>query len=399
MKMENLISDALCQPSDFVPYYVSSRLAEMYPDSAIVESEYWSFDIDEFARAGHCSIMSVTSVHQQVQTIWQGREEDLGREIENGWCSVFWEDQLIDVVSITWTDAGCETTRHWIIAQAPETAQGFLRAVCEYCDDVHGEILVYDDGYWTKDEKLFDAIRLSTFENLVLPQSLKTELREDFRRFLASRDLYERLGIPWKRGVLLIGPPGNGKTHTIKALVNELRLPCLYIKSFQQSRSTEQSSMRRVFERARLSAPCLLIMEDLDAMVNDENRSFLLNELDGFADNTGVIVVASTNHPEKLDPAILDRPSRFDRKYHFPLPATGERFDYLAGWNRSCQEELHLEDDELRAVAEKTDAFSYAYLKELCLSSMMQWIAHPEPGRMFQTMLERADVLREQMKK
>ena len=67
--------------------------------------------------------------------------------------------------------------------------------------------------------------------------------------------------------------------------------------------------MRIVFARARRSAPCLVVLEDLDSLIKDENRAFLLNELDGFADNEGVVVIASTNHPEKLDPAILDRPS------------------------------------------------------------------------------------------
>jgi len=403
--LKEFISEALCQPSDYVTYFASAKLAEMYPGAAIIENESLAFDLPEYAEAGLCSIWRHEAVHCQSQTRWRSVEDGLEREIENGWLSVLWpndgKDYFIDVVYLTWSDAGCETTRRWIIAETDEVAENFLRAVCEYCDEVHGEILVYEDGYWTKDDKLFTSIKSATFENLILPPQLKRELREDFRRFFVSREVYRKYGIPWKRGVLLIGPPGNGKTHAIKALVNELKLPCLYVKSFKAERGAEQSNMRKVFARARRSAPCLVALEDLDALIEDENRAFLLNELDGFAANEGVVVIASTNHPEKLDPAILDRPSRFDRKYHFALPALPERLAYVKHWNQKLQIEMRLTEAEGVAVAECTDRFSFAYLKELFLSAMMEWIGDQgsgqASGRMSDALLERAAFLREQL--
>jgi ATPase family associated with various cellular activities (AAA) len=401
MHLKEFIGEALCQPSDYVTYFASAKLAEMYPGAAIIETESWAFKLPEYAEAGLCSVWLHESVHCQSQTCWRGVEDRLEREIENGWFSVLWpnegKDYFIDVVCLTWTDAGCETTRRWIIAETDEVAESFLRAVCAYCDEVHGEILVYEEGYWVKDDKLFKSIRSATFENLILPPHLKHELREDFRRFFASRDVYRKYGVPWKRGVLLIGPPGNGKTHAIKALVNELNLPCLYIKSFKAPHGTEQSNMRAVFARARRSAPCIVVMEDLDALIEDENRAFLLNELDGFAVNEGVVVIASTNHPEKLDPAILDRPSRFDRKHRFDPPRLPERLAYVKHWNRALQLDMRLTDAEELAVAECTDRFSFAYLKELFLSSMMEWIGDQTSGGMGEALLKRAAVLREQL--
>src|SRR2546429_639178 len=71
------------------------------------------------------------------------------------------------------------------------------------------------------------SITSATFDNLILRDGLKQEIQNDFAQFFQSRDVYERYRIPWKRGVLLIGPPGNGKTHTVKALVNQLARPCL----------------------------------------------------------------------------------------------------------------------------------------------------------------------------
>ncbi len=403
--LKEFISEALCQPSDHVPYFASAKLAEMYSGAAIIENESWAFDLPEYAEAGLCSIWRHETVHCQSKMLWRGVEDGLEREIENGWFSVLWpnggKDYFLDVVSLTWSDAGCETTRHWIIAETDEVAENFMRAVCAYCDEVHGEILVYQDGSWTKDDKLFASIKSATFENLILPPELMRELREDFRRFFASREIYRKYGIPWKRGVLLIGPPGNGKTHAIKALVNELNLPCLYVKSFKAERGTEQSHMRAVFAKARRTAPCLVALEDLDALIEDENRAFLLNELDGFASNEGVVVIASTNHPEKLDPAILDRPSRFDRKYHFTLPALPERLAYVRHWNETLQIELRLTEADALAVAECTDRFSFAYLKELFLSAMMEWIgdqaADQVSDSLGKALLERAALLREQL--
>jgi hypothetical protein len=405
--LKEFIGEALCQPSDYVSYFASVKLAEMYPGAAISENESWAFNLPDYVEAGLCSVWRHEAVHCQSNTYWRGVKDGLEREIENGWFSVLWpnegKDHFIDVVYLTWSDAGCETTRRWIIAETDEVAESFFRAVCAYCDEVHGEILVYEDASWTKDDKLFNSIKNATFENLILPPLFKRELREDFRRFFASRETYRRYGIPWKRGALFIGPPGNGKTHAIKALVNELNLPCLYVKSFKAERGTEQSNMRNVFARARRSAPCLVALEDLDALIEDENRAFLLNELDGFADNEGVVVIASTNHPEKLDPAILDRPSRFDRKYHFGLPGLRERLAYINHWNQRLQFELRLTEAEEVAVAECTDRFSYAYLKELFLSSMMEWIddhgSGQASGSMGEALLERAALLRKQLSK
>jgi SpoVK/Ycf46/Vps4 family AAA+-type ATPase len=88
---------------------------------------------------------------------------------------------------------------------------------------------------------------------------------------------------------------------------------------------SEHADISAVFDLARKTAPCLLILEDSDALIKPGNRSFVLNELDGFSANTGICVVATTNYPERLDASILERPSRFDRKYPFDSPQIPER--------------------------------------------------------------------------
>jgi len=140
------------------------------------------------------------------------------------------------------------------------------------------------------------------------------------------------------------------------------------------------------------------VLEDLDSMIEDKHRAFFLNELDGFQSNTGVVVLATTNHPEKLDSAILDRPSRFDRKYYFQLPADAERFAYISKWNQELQPELRVSERGAAELVRKTANFSFAYLKELFVSSMVQWVTDGNGGSMDNVILAQADLLRAQVK-
>jgi ATP-dependent 26S proteasome regulatory subunit len=139
------------------------------------------------------------------------------------------------------------------------------------------------------------------------------------------------------------------------------------------------------------------VLEDLDSLITRQNRSFFLNEMDGFASNDGILTLATTNHPERLDPAILERPSRFDRKYMFKLPALEERMDYLELFSSRLQADLQLSENGRRLVAGATDGYSFAYLKELYISAMMRWIAAPGTMPIDELMIAQSELLRAQM--
>ena len=397
MDLKELISEALYLPSDSTSYFVSRELSRLYSDKVIIEGAFYSFDLVSYAAAELCSMVGETAVFNNSRIDWAPSGKEFIEEPENGFFNVLWQGRLLDVLLITWTLEGCRERHQWIIADDRKLAEDFLRAVCEWSTDVRGEILVFDGGYWRKDQELFEAIKNASFDNLILPADLKREIQDDFANFFASREVYERRRIPWKRGVLLIGPPGNGKTHTVKALINQTKQPCLYVKSLKSRWGTDHDRIREVFTRARKTTPSIVVLEDLDSLIDNENRAFFLNELDGFAANTGVVVLATTNHPDKLDPSILDRPSRFDRKYYFNLPAPPERLAYIVSWNESLERELRLSEPSLPKLVDATHGFSFAYLKELFLSSMMQWIAEGGSERMAAVMLKRVTVLREQM--
>lgn len=109
---------------------------------------------------------------------------------------------------------------------------------------------------------------------------------------------------------------GNGKTISMKAIMKDAdakgHAP-LYVKSFRSYKG-EEGAMVDVFSHARRMAPCVVILEDLDSLINNNNRSFFLNQLDGLESNDGLLVIGTTNHLNNIDPALRNRPSRFDRK-------------------------------------------------------------------------------------
>jgi SpoVK/Ycf46/Vps4 family AAA+-type ATPase len=137
-----------------------------------------------------------------------------------------------------------------------------------------------------------------------------------------------------------------------------------------------------IFTKARQEAPCYLVFEDLDSLVSDAVRSFFLNQVDGIAKNDGILMVGSTNHLDQLDPGISKRPSRFDRKYLFPNPNFEQRLQYCEFWRRKVlgpdAEVMPLGDEKIEfpsalctAAAKITDGFSFAYIQEAFLASLL----------------------------
>jgi hypothetical protein len=414
--LENFISEALSLDGLTLQYETTRKLVAMFPNRKVMPVRPYGFNYIEFGNAGYCRIEENPALYNLYLHFWRSVEEEDDEEDETPpdaqsvqeirpgkvyktpvqvWYKVLWQDHNLDLLRI---QVGNEA-QMWLIADSYDVAQDFYATVCGWEADIREEVLVFDNGNWSKDPDLYQAIKSATFDNLVLPAPLKNSLRDDLARFFASKELYNRYAIPWRRGVLLVGPPGNGKTHAIKALSNSLGKPCIYVKSFRSEYGTDENNIHTVYEKAREIAPCLLILEDLDAQINDRNRSFFLNELDGFASNAGILTVATTNHPEKLDSAIVNRPSRFDRKYHFDLPQRPERFAYIEMWNSTMQTELRLSEAGVNNIADMTSGFSFAYLKELFVSSMMGWIGQNEEGAtpMDNVMAEQVALLRGQM--
>jgi hypothetical protein len=372
-------------------------VTELHPGQFVLDGVMGPFDLVDFAReSGRCTITLDAAQHAQLETGWRRHHGSSTRPV-NAVYDVAWEGQALRVIVASWRVAYHEIACSLVVAKDEATARAFVDEVCAFCNEPRQAILRFTGGCFSHDRELWRAIARSSFEDLVLAGDLKETIIDDFTSFLGARAEYERYGVSYKRGVLLLGPPGNGKTHCLRALIKMLALPCIYVTSLKSRYSTEDAGIDSVFSRAMEITPCVLVFEDLDAMITNKNRSFFLNKLDGLADASGLVTLATTNHPERLDPAILERPSRFDRKYHFDLPSAPERERYLAMWNARVDAAMRVEPAVLGELVEDTHEFSFAYLKELWVSAMVRWMHEKNAGEMRAHLRGQARVLREQM--
>ncbi|MCI4320673.1 MAG: AAA family ATPase, partial [Thermoplasmata archaeon] len=205
--------------------------------------------------------------------------------------------------------------------------------------------------------------------------------------FLKHPDKYAGAGATGPRGVLMVGPPGTGKTLLARAVAGEAEVPFFALtgSSFVELFvGVGASRVREVFADARKRAPSIIFIDEVDAIgqrrggaviSNDEREQTLnqlLAEMDGFDPTSGVVVIAATNRPEILDPALL-RPGRFDRQVEIPLPNQTERTAILTTHARS----KHLAHDvDLKAVSRGTPGFSGADLANLINEAAIVAVRH-----------------------
>ncbi len=216
-----------------------------------------------------------------------------------------------------------------------------------------------------------------TFEDVAGIEEAKEEL-EEIVEFLQDPMKFERLGGKIPKGALLVGPPGTGKTLLARAIAGEANVPFFTISGsdfVEMFVGVGASRVRDMFEQAKRNAPCIIFIDEIDAVGrhrgaglgggNDEREQTLnqlLVEMDGFESNEGVILVAATNRPDVLDPALL-RPGRFDRQVVVPIPDITGREKIL---------KVHIKktpklaaDVDVRVLARGTPGFSGADLANL----------------------------------
>ena len=222
-------------------------------------------------------------------------------------------------------------------------------------------------------DKEQNTVRFNDVQGIDEAKEELTEIVE----FLSAPEKFEKLGGEIPRGVLLMGDPGTGKTMLAKAIAGEAEVPFFSISGsdfVEMFVGVGASRVRDLFEQGKKNSPCIIFIDEIDAVGrsrgaglgggNDEREQTLnqlLVEMDGFSPNEGVIVVAATNRPDVLDPALL-RPGRFDRHVVVPTPDINGREKILA----SHAENVELSKDiDLRSIARGTPGFTGADLANL----------------------------------
>ncbi|MGA5821326.1 ATP-dependent zinc metalloprotease FtsH [Kitasatospora sp. NPDC094028] len=226
--------------------------------------------------------------------------------------------------------------------------------------------------------KIIEAERPATrFADVAGYEGVKQEVSEVVD-FLRSPDRYAAAGAKGPRGVIMVGPPGTGKTLLARAVAGEAEVPFLSVTGsgfVEMFVGVGASRVRDLFEDARKRAPSIIFIDEIDAVGgrraggtriggNDEREQTLnqlLAEMDGFDQGTGIVVIAATNRPDALDPALL-RPGRFDRQVTVPLPNQAERAAILAVHTRG---KTLAPDVDLDRIARGTPGFSGADLANL----------------------------------
>lgn len=213
-----------------------------------------------------------------------------------------------------------------------------------------------------KNEKLFFS-----------ESSILSQIRSDINKFFTTETekTYKSLGIDYKRGAILYGPPGNGKSALIREIIRELDN---VIKVVINPNVSSLTNMLTGLFSALRGNKALIIIEDIDSLVSSYNRSDLLNLLDGVNEREGMYLIGTTNYPGQLDSAIINRPGRFDTSYEVGNPDEEMRYTFYKGFEMddllkvykySTDVEDGEKNDILNLFVAESDGLSMAQLKEL----------------------------------
>ncbi|RMI99755.1 hypothetical protein CDV36_015982 [Fusarium kuroshium] len=293
----------------------TSALKKQYPELDLVVVPEYSNEGSQcnlltFAGAGYATLTPIQdkgdlpsslewTVYLPPARRMDGNKGYLGETVVFGKFLYQWEGEEFIVYLVDGRDGSepyPEVKNYYILTTNVYKADQLVLTVGSWASDLHNEVWVFDQGFFEKDRELrgYEEVAHNSFE---------------------SRQTYARLGVPWKRGIIYHGPPGDGKTISIN----------------------------------------------------------FLNEVDGLKENDGIFIIASTNHLELLDPDISKRPSRFDRKYYFPDPNIDQRDAYCHFWQEKLRpnKDIEFPDKLCRAIAEITDKFSFAYIQEAFVATLL----------------------------
>lgn len=243
---------------------------------------------------------------------------------------------------------------------------------------------VYEISYCNMKGVYFERIPIKTDDLIRFPETNSEKVIEEIQKFWGREDVFRQFGLSYRRGILLYGPPGSGKSCTIRLIMNDVvkrdgvvlkfRDPGLFCNGI------------RLLREIQPSTPVVVLMEDIDSTIEAYSESEVLNILDGVEQVEKVVYLATTNYPERLGARIINRPSRFDKRIKMAHPKSASRrlyFEHLMNPDVVEQYEIDLD----RWVKD-TEKMSIAHLKELFISVCIFGNEYDEAIKTLQEMLK-----------
>ena len=207
----------------------------------------------------------------------------------------------------------------------------------------------------------FQKIPVNTDNIIRFPDSASDMVLEEIKNFWEKEDVFKEFELLYKRGIMLYGPPGGGKSCTIQLIMKDVvQRGGVVIKFTSPSLYTEGMRMLREIE---LNLPVVTIMEDIDSIIQCYSESEVLNILDGVNQLNKIVYLATTNYPEMLGPRIINRPSRFDKRFRIGAPSAESRKVYFKHLINGRDLEIDLEK-----WVKDTEDMSIAHIRELFIA-------------------------------
>lgn len=214
------------------------------------------------------------------------------------------------------------------------------------------------------------------WDSVVLPKGVREKIEINVESFFKAKEVYKNAGLAYRRGILLVGPPGQGKSSILKVIASKYREYAYFLYGFSANEEDVKDNLISTFKVAESLAPAIVVLEDVDRLVKGNFMRTFLNILDGVVPQEGILVIASSNKPEELDPALTERPSRFDVVVRLDFPDVAQRKEYL---QLKLADKFSVTDEGLNRLVDMTDKYSMAMLQEIHAGALLEHVRSGEP--------------------
>lgn len=280
---------------------------------------------------------------------------------------IFFPDYEVAITMAFNYSEGNSWPEYFFFSTSPKAALFFLEEINEKLRELLMQSVTFlvDTEHGVQRRKYSEQAVVPR-EEVLLESHIKQDIFRSIDEFFNEDGLFfKEYGLPYKRGILLYGSPGNGKTTLVKSITGSTTAPVVY---WQITEFTGSHSIQEVFGIVTRLAPAILVIEDIDSMP-EYTRSIFLNTLDGTQSREGLFIIGTTNYPQKIDPALINRAGRFDRAYEIPSPPQQVREKYL----RKLDKKKILIDTVLMDIARRSKGLSVSQLNELYMSIALNW--------------------------